>query len=151
MAAGAWVAHDKFLLYLAEKGIDLETDTFKAILCTSSSNVGTTSVDGYAAVTNELSTANGYTSGGLTLTNPVASESSGTITFDIDDFEWTASGAGLTARYVAIYDDTVTSPVADPIVAHALLDSTPADVTVSAGNKLQVQISASGVIQIARA
>lgn len=146
MAAGAWVVVNNIKEYIGNKVVNFDTDTFKVILLASTSNISTTS-DAYAAVTNELSTANGYTAGGYTVT-PTWTNSSGTITFDISDPTWTASGGSITARWAAIYDDTVTSPVADPIVAYMLLDSTPADVTTTSGNTLTIQIHANGVFQM---
>jgi len=147
MAAGTWTLHDKAKLYIGAGagGIDLDADTFKMVLCASTSNAATTSVDGYAALTGELATANGYTAGGATLTSVTWVESAGTVTFDAADTVWTASGGSITARFAVIYDDTVTAPVAKPIVAHLLLDTTPADVTATAGNTLTIQENASGI------
>lgn len=145
MAADAWVLHDKIKEYIGDGTVDLDADTFKMILLLSTSNIATTSVDGYAAVTNEVATGNGYTQGGIALTTVTWVESSGTVTFDCDDVSWTASGGSITARFAAIYDDTVASPVADPVVCHSLLDNTPADVTATDGNNFTVQIHASGV------
>lgn len=145
MAADAWVIHDKAKEYMGDGTVDLDGDTFKGILVSSSSNLATTSVDGYAAVTNELATANGYTSGGLTLTSVTWTESSGTVTFDCADMVWTASGGSIVARLCGIYDDSVTTPVADPVMCHSLLDNTPADVTATDGNTFTVAINASGV------
>lgn len=145
MAADAWVIHDKAKEYMGDGTIDLDGDTFKGILVTSSSNLATTSVNGYAAVTNELSTANGYTSGGLTLTSVTWVESAGTVTFDCADMVWTASGGSIVARLAGIYDDTVTTPVADPVLAHSLLDNSPADVTATDTNTFTIGIHANGV------
>jgi hypothetical protein len=153
MAAGAWVIHDKFIEYMGDGTIDLDADSFKIALYLSTSNVATTSIDGIAAATNEHANANGYTTGGVALTTPTWVESSGTLTFDSADMTdaWTASGGSLVARFAVIYDDTVTTPVADPIVAHCLLDSTPADVTVTDTNTLSINMNASGIFTVARA
>ena len=53
-----------------------------------------------------------------------------------------------TARYAAIYDDTVASPVVDPIVCSTLLDTTPADVTATDGNTFTIQMNASGIFTL---
>lgn len=145
MAADAWVLHDSAKEYMGDGTVDLDGHTFKVILLASTSNIATTSVNAYSTVTNELSTANGYTSGGQTLTGVTWTNSSGTITFDCNDPVWTASGGSITARFAAIIDDTVTTPVADPVIAHCLLDNAPADVTATDGNTFTVQINASGV------
>ena len=145
MAADAWVIHDKFKEYEGDGTVDMDGDTFKMALALSTSNIATTSVDGYAAVTNEVANGNGYTTGGETLASVTWTESSGTVTFDCADEVWTASGGSITARFAFIYDDTVTSPVADPVVCHSLLDNTPADVTATDGNTFTVAINASGI------
>lgn len=151
MAADAWVVHDKAIEYMGDATIDLDGDSFIAILCLSTSNIATTSVNGYATVTNEVATANGYTQGTKAVTSPTWTESSGTVTFDCADIVWTASGGSITARFGAIYDDTVTTPVADPVLCHSLLDNAPADVTATDTNTFTIAINASGVFTSARA
>ena len=145
MAADAFVIHDKTKEYMGDGTIDLDADSFKAILCLSTSNIATTSIDGYAAVTNEHANGNGYTTGGVAVTSPTWVESSGTVTFDCADLIWTASGGSIVARFGAVYDDTVTTPVADPLIAHTLMDNTPADVTATDGNTFTIGIHANGV------
>lgn len=64
----------------------------------------------------EISGGNGYTALGEDITNTL-SESTGTTTLAATDVVWTASGGSIaTFRYVAIYNDTQTSP-ADPLIA----------------------------------
>ena len=144
MAADAWVLHDKAKEYMGDATIDLDADTFKFALFLSTSNVATTSIDGIAAATNEV-TGNGYAQ--ITATSVTWTESGGTVTFDAADPVWTASGGSIVARFAVIYDDTVTTPVADPIIAHCLLDNTPADVTATDGNTLTIALSANGIFQ----
>jgi hypothetical protein len=148
MTADAWVVHDKAKEYMGDGTIDLDGDSFKAILVASTSNLATTSVNAYATVTNELSTANGYTSGGLALTSVTWVESAGTVTLDCADLVWTASGGSIVARLCGIYDDTVTTPAADPVLCHTLLDNSPADVTATDGNTFTVAINASGIFAV---
>lgn len=103
--------------------------------------------DGYADISaNELSTANGYTAGGFTCTSVTWTNSAGTMTFDMDDPTWTASGGAIAARYAAIYSDTSTG---DKLLCYSLLDQTPADVSAANGTAFVVQINASGVYQLA--
>lgn len=148
MAATAWTMHDKAKEYMGDGTIDLDGDSFIAILCQSTSNIATTSIDGYAAVTNEVATANGYTQGTLAVGSVTWVESSGTVTFDCADIVWTASGGSIVARFGAIYDDTVTTPVADPVLCHSLLDDSPADVTATDGNTFTIAIHANGVFAV---
>lgn len=149
MAADAWVLHDKAKEYLGDGTIDLDADSFKVALFLSTSNVATTSINALATATNEHANANGYTTGGVALASVTWTESSGTVTFDAADMTdaWTASGGSIVCRFAVLYDDTVASPVADPIIAHCLLDNSPADITVTDGNTLSITFPAGGIFQ----
>jgi len=146
MAAGKWKAYDKFKLELGKGTYNLGTTTFKMTLHSSASNANTLSIGpAFSAVTNELATANGYTAGGIALT-PTWTDSSGTETWDSSsDPQWTASGTGITARFAVIRAVGTLGGIVDPIVAVCLLDTTPADVTATAGNTFTVQLNASGI------
>lgn len=149
MAANAWVLHDVAKEYIGDGTIDLDNDAFKVALFLSTSNVDTTSVNGLATATNQHANANGYTTGGVALASVTWTNAAGTITFDSADPAWTASGGSIVARFAVLYDDTVTTPVADPIIAHCLMDNTPADVTVASGNVLTLILPAGGFFQAA--
>ena len=145
-APAAWVLYDKFKLALGLKTESLNAaDTIKMALFTSSSNVGSASLSTatYAAATNEVSNANGYTTAGVTCA-ATYTNSSGTETFDVADATWTASSSGITTRFAVLYNST-----SGNLIAYSILDSTPADVSVTAGNTLTVQINASGVFTLA--
>jgi hypothetical protein len=136
--------YNSFREFVADGTIDLDTHTFKVMLVSSSytfSAAHTVKTD----ITNELSTANGYTAGGATLTSVTWGHSGGTATFDAADTVWSASGGSITARRAVIYDDTAAS---DELVASVLLDTTPADVTATDGNTLTLQWNASGIFTI---
>jgi hypothetical protein len=148
MAADAWKIYNKFKEYMADGLIDLDGDTFKMALFLSTSNCATLTWDDYADLSNEHANANGYTTGGETLASVTWTESAGTVTFDFADEVWTASGGSIICRFAVVYDDTPTTPVADPLVGYSLLDNTPADVTVNDGNTLTVQINANGMFQL---
>lgn len=88
----------------------------------------------------ELGTANGYTAGGLVTAITGFPQVSGTLTIvAADPSVWTASGAGITFRYAALYNDTPTSP-ADPLIAYW---DNGSSTTVTAGNTLQIDFAAS--------
>jgi hypothetical protein len=90
------------------------TDTFKVMLSNAAPNVATHAV---RADVTELSTANGYTSGGIDTQND-STRSSGTVTVTAVDCVWTASGGTIGPfRYVILYNDTPSSP-ADPLIAY---------------------------------
>lgn len=141
-APGPWTLYNDYKLNESKKLMDLSADSFKVALVTSASNAlaATLTPATYATITNELTTANGYTAGGAAAGSDslTGGGATSTITFDLADVSWTASGAGFTARGAVLYDDTATSK---NLVAFFLLDSTPADVTVAAGNTLTINIA----------
>ena len=139
MAAGAWTFTNVGRTDLLNGTYDLDTDTFKMALFLSTSDLGAASTT-YPA-TNEHAAANGYSTGGVAVTLSLSGTT--TVTVDSTDASWSASGGSIIARFAAIYE------VAGRILCYCLLDSTPADVTVTTGNVLTVQINASGVFTLA--
>jgi hypothetical protein len=139
MAAGAWTIYNEFKKTLGDKVVDLGNDTFKIGLFQSTSNAGsaTLTTAQYATLTNQVASANGYTTAGVTVA-VTWTRSTGTVTFDTADASWTASGGSIVARFAVLYDDTATNK---NLVAYMLLDSAPADVTVTDGNTLTIQIA----------
>lgn len=98
--------------------INLTTDTFKAALCTSvqaldGTFLGSSTDARYADLTAELTTANGYTAGGLALSSLALTRFTGSATndsvaWDCADLVWTLTG-GITFKYLVIYDFTATN------------------------------------------
>ena len=141
MAAGNWTFTNNSRTYLLDGTFDLNTDTLKIALFQSTSNIGASSTT-YAGLTNEVADGNGYTTGGNAVTGSLSGTT--TVTFDTTDpAVWTASGAGFSARFAVLYE------VSGNVIAYCLLDSTPADVTVTAGNTLTITINGSGVFTLA--
>lgn len=141
MAAGTWTYTNEGRTKLLDGTFNVETDTFKMALFLSTSNISATSTT-YAGLTNEHANANGYTTGGLACALSLTGTT--TVKADIDtDPVWTASGGSIVARFACIYE------VGGNILCYCLLDSTPADVTVTAGNTLTVAASTSGVFTLA--
>lgn len=141
MAADAWQLHDGWLNSLHKGDADTDTDVFSIRLYRDPSEISDKTVNSVASVTNEHPQENNYFTGGLVRAVTVT-ETSGSVRFDIEDFAVTASGGDIQARYAGIIDDT-----AGLVVAHSLLDNSPADVKASDGNVFTVEISASGVYQ----
>ncbi len=140
--------YNSFKEYVADGTFDLNTDSFKVALVSSSYTFSAAHTV-YADLTNELSTANGYTSGGAALASVTFSQTSGTATFDAADTTWTASGGSIVARRAVIYKDGTANTRVKPLIASILLDTTPADVTVTTGNTLTLQYNASGIFTLA--
>lgn len=126
---------------LDNTGFDIDSGTYKCALFTSGSNLSASSTT-YAGVTSEVSNANGYTTGGVAITMTLTGTTSVAVTFASSPV-WTASGAGIVARFAAIYE------VAGNVLAFCTLDSTPADVTATSTNTLTVQANASGIFTLA--
>lgn len=143
MAAGAFTVVNSIKERMGNAEINFDTDVFKVRLYASTSNLATTSDDA-TAVTNELTTANGYTAGGVTVAS-TWTRATATCTFDVADPSWTASGGSIVARFAAIVD---TTPATPRVVAYCLLDSAPADVTTTTGNTLTIQIATAGVFSM---
>lgn len=140
MAAGAWTFTNGGRTRLLNGTFDIDTDSYKCALFLSTSNLGAASTT-FAGVTAEHAAANGYTAGGIAVALTLAGTT--TVTVDVTtDPVWTASGGSIVARFAAIYE------VAGDILCYCLLDSTPADVTVTTGNTLTVAMNASGVFTL---
>jgi len=133
MAAGTITFYQTTSEYIADGTIDLDTDTFKNALVLSTSNFATLTLNEYGDLTNEHASNNGYTTGGVTLTGVTWIQASGTSVFTSASAQWTASGGSIVARAHVIYKSGTVGGIVNPLVGYALLDSTPADVTATAG------------------
>lgn len=114
MAVGPWTYFDRAKLKIADGTILLATHTFKGVLLTSvqamsSAFVGSSGDCRYADLTAELTTVNGYTVGGATLTSvSLTRKTTSLVGFD-GSFTWTPTLTGLTFKYAAVYDFTATN------------------------------------------
>lgn len=94
---------------LAQKEVDLDTDTLKCLLL-SAYTVGTTQdsakykADVLAAATEASGT--GYTAGGVTLTGVTWTVSGHVYSLKATIPAWTTTGGSLAAAYALFYDDT---------------------------------------------
>jgi hypothetical protein len=151
MAAGKWKIYDLAKKALADGTFDLDGSTFKVTLHSSASNANTLSTAlAFSNITNELSTANGYTAGGVAVT-PTWTNSAGTETYDTTDATWTASGGSITARFAVLRGVGTLNGTIDPILAVCLLDVAPADVTATTGNPFTIQMNVSGLFTLSGA
>ena len=148
MAADNWKRYNKTPEYMSDGLIDMDADTFMLALFLSTSNCETLSHDDYADLDNEHANQYGYVTGGQALDSVTWNESSGTITFDSANEVFTASGGSIVCRFAVIYDTTPTTPVADPLMCFSLLDTSPADVTVTDGNTLTISMHTSGIMTV---
>lgn len=123
--------------------VDLDTDTVKVALVTSSYTPNQDTHDFFDDVTNEVS-GTGYTAGGATLGSPTVTldTTNDRVDFDAADTSWTTST--ITARAAVIYKSTGTASTS-PLIAY--IDFTTDQVS-SAGTFL-IQWNASGILRLA--
>ena len=135
-----WYAHSWKLITTGL--VDLDTDTLKLALVTSSYTPATSHTvwdpgtnDAADPSHNEVATGDGYATGGATLANPVATNDN----IDYDDPVWTS--LTKTFRYAVCYMDGSAGALTDPLLFYILLDTTPADI-VSSGSNYKIQWNA---------
>ena len=96
-----------FVEAVHEKVHNLGSDTLKVLLTNTAPSLSNTVK---ADISGELSTANGYTAGGATITVTSSAQSSGLYTLIASDVTWTASGGSIGPfRYSVIYNDSATN------------------------------------------
>ena len=113
---------NKFKFLLASKVIDFANDSFKIILMNTGFTFNKDTHHAYANVSaSELDTGNGYTKNIKTLGTATVSEDDTDDRCEVtwDDVTWTANGGSIGPTPGAIiFDDTVTTPTADPIIGY---------------------------------
>jgi len=143
MAAAAWAFYNKFKEYMADGTLDLDTDIFQLSLHKSTSNASTATLSTYASLDNEVTQANGYLTGGKTLSATTWSvgASASEMRFDATAAIWTASGGSVTSIMYAVIRES-----AGKLVAWSKLSSSVFAVTD--GNTLTITPSANGVFEL---
>ena len=140
MSAGNWTFYNDFKEKLAKAEIDLDSDTLKCLLTTSSYTPSAThSV--LTDITNEV-TDSDYSR--QTLSNVTVTETGGTVTVNCDDISF-GSAVTITAKYAVLFDDTATN---DPLIVYVDLDTGGGSVS-STSSTFQITINASGVFTLA--
>ena len=110
------VIQNDFKKHIMNGGIDLDSDTIKVMLLTSSHSQDQDAHEFINAVSANEVSGTGYTAGGATLAGKAvtADDTDNEGVWDANDTAWTTST--ITARYAAIYKDTGT-PSTSPIIA----------------------------------
>lgn len=113
---------NKMKYLLATKAIDFSADSFKIILMTSGFVFNADTHHGYADVSaSELANGYGYTRNTKTLSGVAVTEDDADNRCEVtwSNVTWTASGGAIGPTPGAIiFDDTVTTPTADPIIGY---------------------------------
>jgi hypothetical protein len=135
-----------FLKSLANKEIDLDTDTLKAMLCTSAYTPDQDTHQYKSSVTNEVTGA-GYTATGQALTGVGVTYTAGTnvLMLDATDPAWAAST--ITARYIVFYDSSPATDATRPLIAY---DDFVTD-QISSNGTFTYQVNAAGIVTITAA
>ena len=135
-----------FLKSLANKEIDLDTDTLKVLLCTSAYTPDQDAHQYKSSVTNEVS-GTGYTAGGATLAGVTVTYTgaTNTLTLDAADPSWASST--ITARTAVIYDSTPATDATRPLIAYLQSD---VDIS-SSGGAFTITFDANGIATITAA
>jgi len=146
--AASFTLYQSFAELCADGTFDLDSNTFKVSLHTSSHTPSASGDIVFADVDAEVSNANGYTTGGATLGSVTWTRSAGVAKLDAADTVWTASGGSIVARYAILRATGTLNGLVDPLVGYILLDTTPANVTATDGNTLTLIWNASGIVTI---
>lgn len=127
--AGTWRWYGNGLLNVAKGLIDLDTDTFKIMLTTSTYTPDQDVHDFRNDVTNEV-VGTGYTSGGVTLSGVSVTYDSASNEVRITWTDPTWPSSTITARTAVIYKSRGGASSADELVAYCTEAS---DITSTAG------------------
>lgn len=130
-----------FLKSLANKQINLNSDTFKVMLLTN----GYTPSDAHQYQTdlgaNEI-TGTGYSAGGAALSGVTVSYASNTLTFTASATSWTSST--FTAYYAVIVDVTPGTSSTNPLIGYVNFGGAESDTN----GTFQITWNASGIATI---
>ena len=136
------VIYNSFKAKIMDGSIDLDTDTIKVALVTSSYTPDADTHDFFDDVTNEIS-GTGYTAGGETIANGAVTvdTTDDEGVFDGDDVTWSTST--LTARGAVIYKSTGVAGTS-PLIAYLDFGY---DQSSSAGD-FTIQWNAEGILNL---
>ena len=136
------VIYNSFKKKIMDGSIDLDTDTIKVALVTSTYTPDQDVHDFFDDITNEV-TGTGYTAGGATLANKAvtADNTDNEGVFDADDVSWTTST--ITARGAVLYKSTGVASTS-PLIAY--LDFTTDK--VSTAGTFTIAWNAEGILNL---
>lgn len=151
MAAGNWIVYGPALEAYHKGTIDLDTDTFRMVLVTSSYTPAQNTDDAWSDISaNEVAAGGGYSTHGKLVTQSVT-RASNVVTFDCDDQSWTAST--ITAKYAVLVKDANgdgSLAAGDVPLAYCDLESGGGSLS-STSDAFSVTINASGVFTVTAA
>lgn len=141
--------YDSFKEFMGDNTIDMDdttAGTFKTELVDTNYTYATTHSKRADWSANALSTSNGYTSPGQSLTG-IDWSGAGTITWNANDNSWTASGGSIgPAKHGIVYDDTTT---ATPQIDSPVIDvNFGQEETAGDGTQFLITWNASGIFTL---
>lgn len=151
MAASAWTIYNAAKEWLGDGTFDMDADAFKLALFASGYTPSATH-DNFSTISGDEISHSSYNAGGEVLNAVTWNRSAGVVTFDSDNVSWDATTGTLSAKYGVMYNDTLSTgtgdPVTDGLLCYSNLSSTGGTVSVTSGNTLTVQMSASGIFTV---
>ena len=144
MAASPWYIFGPALEAIADGTIDLDSDSFRMVLVTSSYTPDQSAHDTWSDIsTNEVANGNGYATHGKAITQAL-SRSGLAVTLDCDDQTWTTST--ITAKYaVLVRDANADNALAGTDLVLAYCDLNTSGSLSSVAGDFAVTINASGL------
>lgn len=114
--------YGNFIAKALNKEIDWDSDEIKVALFTEIFTPNQDTQEYFDDLSGEVPNGDGYTTGGVTLTNKsiTYNPADNTVTIDADDVVWT--DASISARYAVIYDNTPTTN--KPLIAYIDFENT---------------------------
>lgn len=132
-----------FLQSLANKEVDLDSDTLKVMLCTSAYTPNQDTHRYKSDITNEIA-GTGYTAGGVTLTSVAVTYTGATNTLMLDSADPSWPSSTITARYAVYYDSSPASDATRPLISYVDFG---ADVSSTAA-AFTLQLDPAGIVTL---
>lgn len=146
MAAGVWKVYDSTRKKMGDQALDFDAGIFYLTLHTPASNAATITLSSKSSLDNEITSGNGYSNSAMTLSQTSwTSAAASTFRFDACDWFVSANGGTVPSGGSAIQFGVIWQSGGD-LVCFSTLSTT--SFTVTATNRLTVQLNASGVFQL---
>lgn len=149
MPVSAWAPYNTARKYIGNGTINLAATVFRMTLHTSASNANTATLSIYNQLTNEVAEANGYSSSGKAMANEVwtVGASAGQYKWDMDDQFWSANAGAIANIKTAVLWLSAAASAGRKLVCRSQLSTS--QFSISAGNRLTIQMNAAGVLTLA--
>lgn len=137
--------YPRAIIELFNADVDFIADDLRMLLATSSYTPNQASHDRYDDISGEVANGNGYTTGGAALSGKSVAQSSMTVSFTHNNVQWTATGAGFTARYAITYNNTPAAAADKQLLWYVNFGQNE---SASGGGTFTVQTNSNGAARI---